>query len=76
MVIRSWQALKKVNKIEIYLDNKILDVVTTFDYLGVHVSNILSWEHHIRRICQRLYPMLGLLNHISFFTFHHFTPHL
>ena len=41
MVIGSRQALKKANKIEIYLDNKILDVVTTFYYLGVRISNIL-----------------------------------
>ena len=54
MVIGSRQALKKANKTEIYLDNKILDVVTTFDYLGVRINNILSWEHHIGRICQRL----------------------
>ena len=67
MVIGSRQALKKANKIEIYLDNKILDVVTTFDYLGVRINNILSWEHHIGRICQRLYPKLGLLNRISSF---------
>ena len=44
------KTLKKANKIEIYLDNKILDVVTTFYYLGVRISNILSWEHHISRI--------------------------
>ena len=40
MVIGSRQAL----------DNKILDVVTTFYYLCVRISNILSWEHHISRI--------------------------
>ena len=67
MVIGSRQALKKMNKIEIYLENKILDVVTTFDYLAVRINNILSWEHHIGRICQRLYPKLGLLNRISSF---------
>ena len=58
---------RKANKFEIYLDNNILDVVTTFDYLGVSISNILSWEHHISRICQRLFPKLGLLNGISSF---------
>ena len=42
-------------------------MVTTFDYLGVCISNILSWEHHISRICQRLFPKLGLLNRISSF---------
>ena len=50
MVIGSRQALKKANKIEIYLDHKILDVVTTFYCLGVRITNILSWEYHISRI--------------------------
>ena len=67
MVIGSRQALKKANKIEIYLNNKIIDVVTTLDYPGVRISNILSWEHHISRICQPLYPKLGLLIRISSF---------
>jgi hypothetical protein len=42
-------------------------VITTFDYLGVRISNILSWEQLVSRICQRLYPKLGLLNRISSF---------
>ena len=67
MVIGSRHALKMANDIEIYLDNEILDVVTTFDYLGVRISNILSWEQHVSRICQRLYLKLGLLNRISSF---------
>ena len=47
MVIGSRHALKRTNDIEIYLDNEILDVVTIFDYLGVRINNILSWEQHV-----------------------------
>ena len=47
--------------------NEILDVVTTFGYLGVRLTNTLSWEQHVSRISQRLYPKLGLLNRISSF---------
>ena len=39
----------------------------TFDYLGVRISNILSWEQHVSRICQRLYSKHGLLNRMSSF---------
>ena len=67
MVIGSRQALKKANNIGIYLDNEVLDEVTTFDYLGVRISDILSWEHHVNKICQRMYPKFGLLNRISSF---------
>ncbi len=67
MVIGSRHALKRANDIEIYLDKEIVDVVTTFDYLGVRLTNTLSWEQHVSRISQRLYPKLGLLNRISSF---------
>ena len=77
MLIGSRQALKKANKIEIYLDNEKLDEVSTFDYLGLRISNTLSWEYHVNRLCQRMYPKFGLLNrppHVS--TFICFTPNL
>ena len=43
MVIGSRQALKRAKMIGIYLDHEMLDEVATFDYLGVRISNILSW---------------------------------
>ena len=67
MVIGSRQAMKKANNIGIYLDSEMLDEVTTFDYLGVRICNVLSWEHHVNKICQRMYPKFGLLNRISSF---------
>ena len=67
MVIGSRQAMKKANNIGIYLDSETLDKVTTFDYLGVRICNVLSWEHHVNKICQRMYPKFGLLNRISSF---------
>ncbi len=65
MVIGSRHALKRANDIEIYLDKEILDVVTTFDYLNVRLTNTLSWEQHVSRISQCLYPKLGLLKRAS-----------
>ena len=53
MFIGSRQALKKANDIGIYLDNEVLDEVTTFDYLGVRISDILSWEHHVNKMSTR-----------------------
>jgi hypothetical protein len=73
MVIGSRHALKRANDIEIYFDNEILDVVTTFHYLGVRISNILSWEQHVSRICQRLYPSLAYSIAIIISTFRNFT---
>ena len=59
MVIGSRQAMKKANNIGIYLDSEMLDEVTTFDYLGVRICNVLSWEHHVNKICQRMYTKFG-----------------
>ena len=53
MLIGSRQTIKKAEKIKIHLNNKTIEQVTTFDYLGVRVNNDLSWEPHISRLCQR-----------------------
>ena len=66
-MIGSRQAFKKANKFEIYLDNEKLDEVSTFDYLSLRISNTLSWEYHVNRLCQRMYPKFGLLNRLSLF---------
>lgn len=50
MVFGSRPAIKKANKLEINLNNKMLQKVTTFDYLGVRTSNVLSWEPHDSRL--------------------------
>ena len=35
--------------------------------LGLRVSNCLSWESHITKLCQRTHSRLSLLNRISLF---------
>ena len=67
MLIGSRQTIKKAEKIKIHLNNKTIKQVTTFDYLGVRVNNVLSWVPHISTLCQRAYSRLGLLNRISRF---------
>ena len=49
MVIGSRQVLKWANDIEIYLDNEILDVVTTFDSVS-QCSNCQPVSLRIRRL--------------------------
>ena len=67
MLIGSRQTIKKAEKIKIHLNNKTIEQVAAFDYLGVRVNNVLSRELHISRLCQRSYSRLGLLNRISGF---------
>ena len=61
------QAIKKANKIRIYLSNDLVDGVLIFDYLCVRITNILSWDQHVNKFCQRIYPKLGYLNRKSSF---------
>ena len=68
LLIGSREALKK--------DNEKLDEVSTFDYLGLCISNTLFWKYHVNRLCQRMYPKFGLFNRLLVSTFIYFTPNL
>lgn len=69
MVFGSRPSLKAVKDtdIDIYLLNQKLKDVDSYKYLGVYVDSNLSWEYHLKYICQRVYPKLRMLNRISNF---------
>ena len=53
--------------IDIYLQDQRLNEVDSYKYLGVYVDRNLSWDYHMKYICQRVYPKLRMLNTISSF---------
>ena len=53
--------------IDIYLEDQRLNEVDSYKYLGVYVDRNLSWDYHMKYICQRVYPKLRMLNRISSF---------
>ena len=53
--------------IDIYLQDQRLNEVDSYKYLGVYVDRNLSWDYHMKYICQRVYPKLRMLNRISSF---------
>ena len=53
--------------IDIYLQDQRLNEVDSYKYLGVYVDRNLSWDYHMKYICQRVYPKLRMINRISSF---------
>ena len=52
------------------LNGSVMERVETFKYLGVHISQNLSWSTHVKYICTKAKRILGLLyrkfyNHIT-----------
>lgn len=69
MLLGSRPALKAAidTNIDIYLQGHRLNEVDSYKYLGVYVDRNLSWDYHMKYICQRVYPKLRMLNRISSF---------
>lgn len=44
--------------------NSNLERVTTYKYLGVHLTQNLSWKHHINEICHKAAQTLGFLRRV------------
>jgi len=45
----------------IMLGGTVLEVVSTFKYLGLLISSNMSWSNHIKDICSKARKILGLL---------------
>lgn len=53
---------RKITSLPVYnLDNTQLDSVTSYKYLGVHISNNLTWHTHINYVVCNANRMLGYL---------------
>ena len=51
---------------EYNLYNTNLEVVDSFKYLGVIITNTLSWDHHITSICTKALQTLGMIKRALF----------
>ena len=45
----------------LHLNNDILEQVTSYRYLGVLISQRLSWSEHIQQICRKGRRLVGML---------------
>ena len=63
--IGSSQRLKKLNSISITTDDKNIEEVSSFSYLGVVINNHLILQDHIHYIRNKTNKKLGLLRRIK-----------
>ena len=40
---------------------QLLECVSSYKYLGVHISSDLSWSQHTQHVCMKAKKMIGLL---------------
>ena len=65
--IGSSQRLKKLNSISITTDDKSIEEVSSFSYLGVVINNhLISWQDHIDYISNKTNKKLELLRRIKY----------
>ena len=65
---------KKVQTLLLQMDNKIIDKVLDFNFLGIHFNEQLNWKSHIDKLSVKCCRILGILNRLkrtlpSFFFF-------
>ena len=63
MVIK--QKNKKPCDINIYLDNTNLKEVSEYKYLGLTITNKLSWNNHVEKQILKISPMIGAIRRCS-----------
>ena len=56
---------KKVQTLLLQMDNKIIDKVLDFNFLGIHFNEQLNWKSHIDTLSVKCCRTLGILNRLK-----------
>ena len=64
MVFGSRQRLSHGNELKISIDNKQLEQVDSFKYLGVWFDSTLTWSTHVSNACSKISQRLGVIGRI------------
>ena len=56
---------KKVQTLLLQTDNKIIDKVLDFNFLGIHFNKQLNWKSHIDKLSVKCCRILGILNRLK-----------
>ena len=58
---------KKVYKPSVNIDNKLIEIVDSFEFLGFALQKYLKWSLHIEKISQKMSKVVGVLNRLKNF---------
>ena len=56
------QPQKKISKPTLKINEKIIEFVPYFNFLGMDFNENLSWKPHIDNICNKISRSIGILN--------------
>ena len=55
----------KVQTLLLQMDNKIIDKVLDFNFLGIHFNEQLNWKSHVDKLSVKCCRILGILNRLK-----------
>ena len=56
---------KKVEYPILYINNFIIENIKTFNFLGLHINNNLTWDTHINHISLKMSKIIGTMNRLK-----------
>ena len=59
------QPQKKISKPTLKINEKIIEFVPNFNFLGMNFNENLSWKPHIDNICNKISRSIGILNKLK-----------
>ena len=66
MVFRySQRALNSLPKLKLKIDNTDIEKVQTFDFLGIRITETLTWKDHISNIGTKISKTIGVMSRIK-----------
>ena len=61
-----FQKKRTPENISLYMDNKSIDAVSHFNFLGLFIDENLSWKKHITMVTNKLSKISGVLHCLKY----------
>lgn len=64
MVFHTWQ--RQIEPINVFINDKPIEQVTSFKFLGIIFDEHLSWKKHITMVTNKLSKVIGILHRLKY----------